>query len=132
MTPPVHWRQPERGESGEQGIATVVTLTLIALLVLASGCAVLLGSAIAARHRAGAAADFAALAGAGRAVVGTAGACRAAAAVAAAGGARLVSCSVRDGVVDVRAAVPLPGVLARWGWVTAQARAGPERGRFDR
>ena len=116
----------------DDGIATVVVLTLVALLVLASGVVVLLGAAISARHRAGAAADFAALAAARRVGTGSAHACRAAAAVAAEGGARLVGCSVRAGVVDVRAAVRLPGVLASWGWVTGRARAGPVEGRYDR
>jgi secretion/DNA translocation related TadE-like protein len=113
-------------------MATVVVLGIVALLVLASGFALVLGAAISARHRAGAAADFAALAAARQVALDGAGACRNAARVAASGGARLVGCSVRAGVVDVRAAVPLPGLLSRWGWVTARARAGPVAGRYDR
>jgi secretion/DNA translocation related TadE-like protein len=113
-------------------MATVVVLATVAVLVLASGFAVALGAAISARHRAGAAADFAALAAARRAVGGDTGACRAAAALAATSGARLVGCSVRAGVVEIRVAVPLPGLLSRWGWVTADARAGSAAGRFDR
>jgi secretion/DNA translocation related TadE-like protein len=113
-------------------MATVVVLGIVALLVLASGSAVLLGAAISARHRAGAAADFAALAAARRALADATGACMTAATLAASGGARLVGCSVRAGVVDIRVAVPLPGLLSRWGQVTARARAGPVAPRNDR
>ncbi|GFN04959.1 hypothetical protein Smic_35150 [Streptomyces microflavus] len=68
---------------------TVVTLCGVFALVLA------LGQAVAARHRAGGAADLAALAAADRALEGAEAACEAARRVAAAQGAVLVRCAVQ-------------------------------------
>jgi secretion/DNA translocation related TadE-like protein len=104
----------------------------MAVLSMVTGLAMLLGGASAARHRAGAAADFAALAAAQRAVLDPRGACAAAAGIAARNGARLVACRVGSAVVDVVVSVRLPGVLARWGSVTGHARAGPVRPAADR
>ncbi|WP_428837817.1 Rv3654c family TadE-like protein [Streptomyces olivaceiscleroticus] len=62
-----------------------------------------LGQAAIARHRAGAAADLAALAAAGRSLYGETEACDAARRVASAQHARLVRCSVRAEIADVSA-----------------------------
>nr|WP_313904675.1 Rv3654c family TadE-like protein [Streptomyces sp. SLBN-118] len=68
-----------------------------------------MGQAVVARHRAGSAADLAALAAADHALRGTATACAMATEVARAQGAAVVRCAVRGEIADV----------------TAQARFGP-------
>ncbi|MCI4039868.1 hypothetical protein MQC87_01510 [Streptomyces sp. TRM75563] len=62
-----------------------------------------LGQAVAARHRAGGAADLAALAAADRALEGASAACEAARRVALAQGAVLVRCAVHGEIADVTA-----------------------------
>lgn len=82
-----------------------------------------LGQAVAARHRAGGAADLAALAAADRALDGQTRACAAARRVAGAQGVRLVRCAVVGEVADV-------SVTARLGPYTSpdvRSRAGPPR-----
>ncbi|MEV3990062.1 Rv3654c family TadE-like protein [Streptomyces sp. NPDC049837] len=78
-----------------------------------------LGQAVAARHRAGGAADLAALAAADRALWGAADACEAAGRVARAQGAEVVRCTVRGEIADVTARARFgpyaPGVRARAG-----------------
>ncbi|MFI1713894.1 Rv3654c family TadE-like protein [Streptomyces litmocidini] len=74
-------------------------------LCVVFGVVLALGQAVAARHRAGGAADLAALAAADRALWGEAEACAAASRVAVAQGAELARCAVRDGVADVTARV---------------------------
>jgi secretion/DNA translocation related TadE-like protein len=95
------------------------------VLAVIGMAAVLVGAAVVARHRATAAADLAALAGAVRAVEGVDG-CRTAARVAAANAAELTACTQStDAVVDVEVSVPVR--LGRFGVLTAgaRARAGP-------
>ncbi|MGW2258975.1 Rv3654c family TadE-like protein [Streptomyces sp. NPDC001780] len=96
-------------------------------LAAATMCAVFavalaLGQAIVARHRAGAAADLAALAAADRALLGPAAACREAADVAAAQGAEVVRCAVSGETAEVAARVRAgpygPEVRARAGPVS--------------
>ncbi|MCZ2858315.1 Rv3654c family TadE-like protein [Blastococcus sp. VKM Ac-2987] len=113
--------------SGERGSATVWVLALSAVLALLASAAVLVGVAAVARHRAGGAADLAALAAAGRAVLGDPAACTAAADVAAANGAELTGCRVEAGGI-VEVAVVVPVRLGRLGLSAAhgRARAGPE------
>ncbi|MFI8963537.1 Rv3654c family TadE-like protein [Streptomyces sp. NPDC053493] len=72
-------------------------------LCVVFGAVLALGQAVTARHRAGAAADLAALAAADRALWGEPDACAAAARVAAAQGATLVGCRVRQDIADVTA-----------------------------
>ncbi|MGZ4544723.1 MAG: Rv3654c family TadE-like protein [Blastococcus sp.] len=114
------------GAPGERGSATVWVVVLAGLIAVLGAAGVLVGAAVAGRHRAAAAADFAALAGAARAVVGDPSACASAADVALANGATLQRCSLLPGaVVDVSVRVrvrlgPL-GVLQAPG----RARAGP-------
>jgi secretion/DNA translocation related TadE-like protein len=110
----------------DDGAGTVLALSLVALLSCLVLAAAALGSAVVARHRASAAADLAALAGADRALGrATGSACPAAAAVAAAGGAALTGCTTGvDGSVTVTVAVRLPAPWASLGTAAASARAG--------
>ncbi|NMO57182.1 helicase [Actinoplanes sp. TBRC 11911] len=101
-------------------------LLAIGLVLVAAGVA---GAAIAAglvgNHRARAAADLGALAGAGRAIYGAEVACARAGQLVTANGGRLTGCTVTGLEVVVAVAVdvrPLPGLLRR---ATAAARAGP-------
>jgi secretion/DNA translocation related TadE-like protein len=114
--------------AADRGGATVCLLAvgLVYLLVGLFGAA--LGAARVARQQARAAADFGALAGAGRALDGADAACRRAGEFAGANGGRLAACRLDglDVVVTAEVAVsPLP-------WLTrtaaATSRAGPVRG----
>ncbi|PRY43166.1 secretion/DNA translocation related TadE-like protein [Geodermatophilus tzadiensis] len=110
----------------ERGSATVWTVALAGVLAAIGLAAVLVGAAVVARHRAGSAADLAALAAASRAVAGDPAACDTAGEVARANGAALTACTVGDGaVVEVDVAVTVP--LGPLGTRTARAlaRAGP-------
>jgi secretion/DNA translocation related TadE-like protein len=115
-----------RRPSAERGSATVWVLTLSGVVALVGLAAVLVGVAVGARHRAAAAADFAALAAATQAVQGLADGCSRAAEIAAANGAELTACTIGpDGVAQVAVSVPVE--LGRLGShsATARARAGP-------
>lgn len=96
---------------------------MVAALIAVTLGGVKIGSAVIARHRAQAAADFAALAAAGRLPAGPAEACRQASALAAAMNSVLQECAVQhlDVIVTVTASVG--------GWTgaraSATARAGP-------
>lgn len=114
----------------DRGLATVwaavatVTLCTVFAVVLA------LGQVVVARHRAGGAADLAALAAADRALEGAAAACEAARQVAGAQGAEVVRCAVQGEIADVAARVRLgpytPEVRSRAGpATTAPAATGP-------
>ncbi|MFD3661412.1 Rv3654c family TadE-like protein [Streptomyces sp. NPDC058659] len=74
-------------------------------LCVVFGVVLALGQAVAARHRAGGAADLAALAAADRALWGEAEACAAASRVAAAQGTELLRCAVRGELAEVTATV---------------------------
>jgi secretion/DNA translocation related TadE-like protein len=112
-------------QGGDDGMATVTAVGLAAVVSAAAVVGVLLAGAVAARHRAGAAADFAAIAAAQHAVEGTAAACRSAAQIARSDGARLEMCRLAGTTAEVRVRVELPGPLARLGPARATARAGP-------
>ncbi|WP_256260164.1 helicase [Streptomyces atratus] len=100
---------------------TTATLCAVFAVVLA------LGQVVAVRHRAGGAADLAALAAADRALQGPGAACGAAEQVAAAQGAVVVRCAVRGEVADVTARVSFgpyePAVRSRAG--PPEAAPGP-------
>ncbi|WP_370464844.1 Rv3654c family TadE-like protein [Mycolicibacterium sp. P1-18] len=83
------------------------------------------GSAVVARHRSQAAADLAALAGAGRLTAGPQAACDSARSLAAAMSASIAACTVDELDVVVTAEVAVR--LGRWGVhvARASARAGP-------
>ncbi|GAB7191613.1 hypothetical protein NUM3379_23210 [Kineococcus sp. NUM-3379] len=104
-------------------------LAVVLVVVLLAGTVAALGSAAAARHRAEAAADLAALAAAdvvlGRAA-DAGGACGRAGRVATAHGALLTSCAVApDGSVTVEVRCTPGGAPALLGPASASARAGP-------
>lgn len=110
----------------ERGSATVWVLALSGLLAVLGATVVLVGAAVVARHRATAAADLAALAGAGRAAMGAPDACDVARRIAVANDGVLDDCSARTGaVVEVRLHVTVE--LGSVGEVAARgrARAGP-------
>ncbi len=95
---------PGRGGRGsDRGAATVWAAFAACALCVVFGAVLVLGQAVAARHRAGGAADLAALAAADRALWGEAEACAVAARVAAAQSAELVRCAVRGERAEVTA-----------------------------
>ncbi|MBO2455520.1 hypothetical protein J4573_51180 [Actinomadura barringtoniae] len=88
--------------------------------------AMMVGGVRAARHRADAAADLAALAAAARVAEGTGVACRAATSIAADSGGRLSACRVRGRIVDVSVFVMIRVPIAAGDLrVSSRARAGP-------
>ncbi|MET9955171.1 Rv3654c family TadE-like protein [Streptomyces sp. NPDC006339] len=104
----------------DRGAATVWTALAACALCVVFGAVLALGQAVTARHRAGGAADLAALAAADRALWGEADACAAATRVATAQGAALMRCDVRDDIADVTAGVTLGP------WTSeVRSRAGP-------
>ncbi|MGP3753335.1 Rv3654c family TadE-like protein [Streptomyces sp. IBSNAI001] len=96
---------------------TTATLCAVFAMVLA------LGQAVSARHRAGGAADLAALAAADHALRGAEAACAAAGEVAEAQGAEIVRCGVKGEIADV-------AVRAHFGLYAPEvrSRAGPPEG----
>ncbi|MFD5770057.1 Rv3654c family TadE-like protein [Streptomyces sp. NPDC127049] len=109
-----------RRVTGDRGAATVWTAFAACALCVVFGAVLALGQAVAVRHRAGGAADLAALAAADRSLWGGPQACAAAARVAAAQGAELVRCAVAGEEAEVTARV------VRGPWApTVRARAGP-------
>ncbi|MFN2538117.1 MAG: Rv3654c family TadE-like protein [Mycobacteriales bacterium] len=100
------------------GFVTVAVLSLVGVLVAVAALLATLGTVAVARHRAAAAADLAALAGARHLLDGTA--CTAAARVAAAQSAVLENCRLDGAAVCVEVGVRV-GVL---GTARARARAG--------
>jgi secretion/DNA translocation related TadE-like protein len=115
-----------RMSPGERGSATVWVVALSGVLAMLGAAAVYVGAAVVARHRATAAADFAALAAAVRAVEGLADGCARAADLAAENAADLTACAVgRGGIARVEVSVTVR--LGRLGVhsATAAARAGP-------
>lgn len=117
-----------RRGSNDRGSGTIWTLALIGLIWSVAAMAMTVGGVRAARHRAYAAADLAALAAASHAADGPRSACRLAARIARGSGGRLRGCVLHGRVSDVRVVsevhdLPVVGHLA----ATARARAGPEK-----
>lgn len=79
----------------DRGSATVVAAIFLAALVAVAVVVLQLAGAVIARHRAGSAADLAALAGAGAVLTDPRSVCARAGLVAAANGARMSSCGVQ-------------------------------------
>lgn len=106
----------------DRGSATVWVAGAIAALLAVAGLVFALGAVVVTRHRAGDAADLAALAAAGRADQGTERACAQARSVVERMSVRLASCRFDqwDALVEVQ--VDAPGGL---GVLSAHARAGP-------
>ncbi len=109
----------------DHGSASVWTLLLGGVVVAVTVVALLVAAAVAERHRAGAAADLAALAAARSATAGSGVACAAARATAEVNEARLTACTVRGGVVEVAVAVRGGGMLRHLSGAQGRARAGP-------
>ncbi|MFI7290067.1 Rv3654c family TadE-like protein [Streptomyces anulatus] len=101
-------------------MATVWVAVTAAGLCTVFAVVLALGQAVAARHRAGGAADLAALAAADRALEGAVVACETARRVALAQGAVLVRCAVHGEIADVTARSGFGPYLP-----TVRARAGP-------
>lgn len=109
----------------DRGSASVYVLTAAAVVLLAGMAASVVGSVVVARHRAGAAADFGALAAASSAQRGSGSACAVAERVVRANGARLAGCQVLGADVIVTAAVSPAISGGVWGEAQVAARAGP-------
>ncbi|MFJ4922400.1 Rv3654c family TadE-like protein [Streptomyces sp. NPDC088725] len=104
----------------DRGSATVWAALAATTMCVVFAAVLALGQAMAARHRAAAAADLAALAAADHTLLGEADACGRAVAVAEAQGAEVARCALRGDIADVTA-------RARFGPYTPaiRARAGP-------
>ncbi|MFE3600565.1 Rv3654c family TadE-like protein [Streptomyces sp. NPDC059142] len=111
--------------SRDRGAATVWAAMAATTMCVVFAAVLALGQAVVARHRAGAAADLAALAAAARAPGGQGLACREAADVAAAQGARVVRCVLSGEIAEVTAAARLGPYTP-----TVRARAGPPRSAY--
>jgi secretion/DNA translocation related TadE-like protein len=111
----------------EGGSASVCLIGVAAVVVAVGLAAALAGAATTARHRAQAAADLGALAGARYAVAGQETACGRAAAIIASNGARMAGCRLDVLDLVVTAEVPVSGAPAGLGPARASARAGPAR-----
>ncbi|WP_184578763.1 Rv3654c family TadE-like protein [Streptomyces zagrosensis] len=113
-------------------MATVWVAVATSALCAVFAVVLSMGSVVVARHRAGGAADMAALAAADHALLGERVACALAERVAHAQGARIVRCAVRGEVADLVAEVPaargttfLPSRMARTFTPRVRSRAGP-------
>ncbi|MFC7482256.1 Rv3654c family TadE-like protein [Luedemannella flava] len=117
-------RRLPRGRADRGGAGVLVLAFGLVVVLFGAACA-LVGAAVVARHRAQAAADLGALAGAAWAPVGESAACGRAAALVAANGADLVSCVLvgLDVIVTAAVTLDLPGPAL--GTATRSARAGP-------
>lgn len=104
-------------------MATVWVAVTAAGLCTVFAVVLALGQAVAARHRAGGAADLAALAAADRALEGAVTACGVARRVALAQGAVVVRCAVHGEIADVTARSSFGPYLP-----AVRARAGPPTG----
>ena len=113
------------GSADDDGFAIVAAAGSIAVLVVLLGLLLQLGAVVASRHGAEAAADLAALAGAGDGVLGTEVGCGRAAVVATANGATLEECSWAGWTVSVRVVRPCSCPLPVSAPSSGRARAGP-------
>jgi secretion/DNA translocation related TadE-like protein len=112
------------GLHDDRGLATVVAAGAIGTIGLLLGALLVLGSAVATRHRAENAADLAALAGAADSVQGRESACTTAREVAGRNGATLVRCTWIGWDLQVDVARTC-GCLPVGDLTTVRARAGP-------
>jgi len=110
-----------RSRGGDAGSATVAAAAMVAVLLCVTGAGAYLGSVVVARHRAQAAADLAALAGAAALPSGVAAACARATAVA--HQMRIDDARCRVDGLDVVVTARVPVAFA--GMAQAAARAGP-------
>lgn len=113
--------------SGERGSASLWVLGVGLTVLLFAGAVAAAGSVLVAKHRAQAAADLGALAGAVHAGEGLDAACARARQIIEANGASLVECQVDGLDVVVGVQVAPAGVGRAIGPARAMARAGPAR-----
>lgn len=113
------------GDRSDRGSASVWSVGALAALLAVAVAVVHLGGVAVARHQAEAAADLAALAGAGRVVAGERAACERAGEIIDHMRVRLDSCLVRGWDVLVEVSAHPAGPVGRFGAATARARAGP-------
>lgn len=106
--------------NGDRGSATVWAAMATTALCAVFAVILAMGQAVVARHRAGAAADLAALAAAGYALRGAEAACARAAEVAGAQGAEVVRCAMTGEIADVTARAGFGPYSP-----TVRSRAGP-------
>ncbi|MGH3326981.1 MAG: Rv3654c family TadE-like protein [Streptomycetales bacterium] len=118
-------RGPGVRRPADAGSGTVWVLLLVSVVWVAGTFTLALGQVLAARHRAGGAADLAALAAAERVVDGRSQACGAAERVVRANDASLVACVLQGDVADVLVEVSFPALLEVLPPARARARAGP-------
>ncbi|MEU8958541.1 Rv3654c family TadE-like protein [Streptomyces sp. NPDC048518] len=108
------------GADRDRGAATVWVVVVMAVLGVVCGAVLAMSQVVVARHRAGGAADLAALAAADRWADGSARACEGAVRVAGAQGARVVRCVLRGQISEVTASSSAGPFSA-----TVNSRAGP-------
>jgi secretion/DNA translocation related TadE-like protein len=119
-------QRPARPSPGrDRGSATIWAVAGIAVLCLIAAVTLTYGSVVQTRHRATAASDLAALAGAVYAPYGAAEACAKARWVADGMRVRVTSCRLSGWDVLIEVSAALPDGLDRFGLVTAHSRAGP-------
>jgi secretion/DNA translocation related TadE-like protein len=111
-------------EPGEEGFATIVAVGLALVIMVVAAAVGAAGAVVAARHRAEAVADMAALAAAQHAVAGQDAACAAARALTDAEHVALLQCRLDGLDALVTTATAPPGRLALLGLVHGEARAG--------
>ncbi|TYC15489.1 flp pilus-assembly TadE/G-like family protein [Actinomadura syzygii] len=110
----------------DRGSGTVWVLAFAAVIWVCGVAAVAVGGVRGVRHRADAAADLAALAGAAKAVEGTGVACGRAKSIAAEYRTRLTRCQVRGEIVEVSVTADMRVPMGIGGVsVVSRARAGP-------
>jgi secretion/DNA translocation related TadE-like protein len=112
------------GPGDDRGLATVVAAGVIGIVGLLLGALLVLGSAVATRHRAENAADLAALAGAAESVQGREPACARAREIAERNGATLLRCTWIGWDLQVDVARTC-GCVPVGDTTTVRARAGP-------
>jgi secretion/DNA translocation related TadE-like protein len=109
----------------DKGSASIWAAGGIAAMLLIVGLVVAIGAAAVTRHRAGGAADLAALAAAAHATEGEGPACARAGWVAERMGVRLTGCRLRGWDAEVEITAQPPDLLIGFGAATGHARAGP-------
>jgi len=126
--------RPCSADDGDSGMATILVLSLVSVIVVASSVAVAIAQVSLVRQRVASAADLAALAAATALRRGEqAGACREAAAVAAANHGVLLSCRADYPSATVEVGSAVPGLVSRLAelarvpeqMIRVRARAGP-------
>lgn len=128
------WRGSPRVRAGDQGAATLLTVSVIAAIAVLAFTTVMVGAAGDAQSRAASAADAAALAAGwaerdaralgARQAVALATGCREATRVSALNGATLVACRRAQGT-SIQVRVVVPGPLGTTATATARAGAVP-------